>query len=118
MFDEEEYSEEKDIDNQDKNIFEKKNEKQEDEFKDEYLNIKHSVRPVEANDLEDINSVRNALEKTGDYKGVSDSFYERSFMDKPLEVSIRKFQKDNGLEEDGVLRPKGETEQSINEKQL
>lgn len=95
--------------------FEEKSEKQEEKIED-LLRLRHAVRPIEANDLNDINAVRNAMEKVGDYKGVSPAFYERSFMDKPLEESIRNYQKMNSLTVDGKLEPKGETETNINEK--
>ena len=81
---------------------------------EDLLCLNKAVRPLEPNNLNDINSVRTAMEKVGDYKGVSPAFYERSFMDKPLEQSIKSYQKKNGLEVDGILNPKGETEKSIN----
>lgn len=81
---------------------------------EDLLCLNKTVRPLEPNNLNDINSVRTAMEKVGDYKGVSPTFYERSFMDKPLEQSIKSYQKKNGLEVDGILDPKGETEKSIN----
>lgn len=81
---------------------------------DDFLHLNKTVRPLEPNNLDDINSVRSAMEKVGDYKGVSPAFYERSFMDKPLEQSIKSYQKKNGLKVDGILNPKGETEKSIN----
>ena len=81
---------------------------------DDLLCLNKTVRPLEPNNLNDINSVRAAMEKVGDYKGVSPTFYERSFMDKPLEKSIKSYQEKNGLEADGILNPKGETEKSIN----
>ena len=79
------------------------------------LNLEKAVRPLAPNNLDDINAVRGAMEKFGDYKGVPAGFYERSFMDKPLEQSIKNYQKENGLTVDGILNPKGETENSINQ---
>ncbi|MBQ8346579.1 MAG: hypothetical protein IJY17_03180 [Alphaproteobacteria bacterium] len=95
---------------------EKQSENKKEEQIDDFLKLRHTVRPMEANDLNDINAVRNAMEKIGTYKGVSPTFYERSFMDKPLEESIRSYQKMNNLTVDGRLEPKGETETNINKK--
>lgn len=86
-----------------------------DNGEENLLNLEKAVRPLAPNNLDDINAVRGAMEKVGDYKGVSAGFYERSFMDKPLEQSIKNYQKENGLTVDGVLNPKGETENSINQ---
>ncbi len=79
------------------------------------ISLEKTVRPVEVNNLNDINAVRNAMEQISDYKGDSPVFYERFFMDKPLEDSIKNYQKENGLKVDGILEPKGETENSLNQ---
>ena len=42
---------------------EKQSENKKEEQIDDFLKLRHTVRPMEANDLNDINAVRNAMEK-------------------------------------------------------
>ena len=58
---------------------------------------------------EDIRNIRMAYNKIG-YQAGDESF---GYTDTILERAIRHFQKDNGLKEDGIMHPKGETERIL-----
>lgn len=78
------------------------------------LSLRTRVVPLEANDRDDINSVRDVLQELGEYKGRPASHYEGFMMDSPMRSSIENFQKKNGLEVDGRILPGGETEAALN----
>lgn len=78
------------------------------------LALRSRVKPLEANNRDDINQVRDVMQELGYYRGAPVDHYDRFMMDKPLESSIRKYQKDRNLEVDGMLNPDGETQRSIN----
>ncbi len=65
-------------------------------------------------DPKDILSVKNKLKDLGYYKEPRWGITE--FSDNQMFDGIRKFQTDNRLHVDGVMKPKGETETKINEK--
>lgn len=64
-------------------------------------------------DINDIVPAKKALNELGYY---DNPFGIGDYVDDRLFDGIENFQKDNGLQVDGVMRPKGETENKINEK--
>ncbi len=78
------------------------------------LSLRTRVKPLEVNDLDDMNDVRSAMEELGEYGGRPASHYQGSEMELTLRESLRNFQKSKGLEVDGALLPGGETEREIN----
>jgi len=77
------------------------------ELKNEISSSSASVEPS------DILNVKTALEKVGSYEkpewGMTD------FTDNQMFDGIKKFQKDNGLKVDGIMKPDGETVSKLNE---
>jgi|GEM_PF-3157157 len=59
---------------------------------------------------EDVKNTRRGFASLGRYDGDT----ELEYIDQKLDRSIRTFQKDKGLKEDGIIHPKGETEKALN----
>lgn len=73
-------------------------------------------RPLATNvsaDLNDIINAKMALSRLGYYRQPPDGIF-RDWVDKEVFDAIRKFQKDNGLKVDRLIRPGGPTETAIN----
>ncbi len=67
--------------------------------------------PLARNRVDDVRRVETAIDRTGLLDrtpggGVFDSF---------LDIGIRNFQRKNGLKQDGLLKPKGPTEEMLNQ---
>jgi len=69
------------------------------------------------NEDEDVRQVRRGLEEAGYFnegeKEREDSGRELGIITRNLDAGIRRFQRDNGLKEDGYLKPGGETESAL-----
>lgn len=60
---------------------------------------------------EDIINTRKVFNRIEEESGGDESFV---LFDKKLDTTIRKFQKDNDLKQDGIMQPGGETERAVN----
>lgn len=74
------------------------------------LRLRAPVGPLARNRVDDVRGVETAIDRTGLLDrtpggGVFDSF---------LDIGIRNFQRKNDLKQDGLLKPKGPTEQMLN----
>ncbi len=80
-----------------------------------YLKLSKPVRPFYPNELQEINKVRACFQENGRYKGLPAGYYTPLYMDPPLINAVREYQKDRGLQCDGIINPGGETEQRLNQ---
>lgn len=79
------------------------------------LKLKREISETTANiNPDDVFSVKNKLKEMGYYK--MPEWGMTKFTDNQMFDGIRQFQKDNGLKIDGVIKPEGETENTINKK--
>ena len=78
-----------------------------------FFNVAKTISQNSNTDPNDVLNTKNALAQTGHYKvpdyGVTD------IPDMGMIDGIKKFQQDNGLKVDGVMKPKGPTESKIGE---
>lgn len=81
---------------------------------EEELKLRARIKPMETHNSDEIEHVRDIMGRLGEYDGRPTDHYEGSQMDLPLQQSIERFQKENGLEVDGTIYPGGETEGAIN----
>lgn len=79
------------------------------------LKLKKEISETTADiDPNDILCVKNKLKGLGYYK--EPEWGMTKFSDRQMFEGIRKFQSDNKLKVDGVMKPNGETELKLNEK--
>ena len=78
------------------------------------LKLRSRVKPFEANNWDDIDSVRTCMKTLGCYGGQPVEHVNKCMMDPQLRSSIEKKQKEYGLTIDGTLFPSGETERALN----
>ena len=78
------------------------------------LKLRSCVKPFEANNWDDIDSVRTCMKTLGCYGGQPVEHLNKCMMDQQLRSSIEKKQKEYGLTVDGTLFPSGETERALN----
>ena len=78
------------------------------------LKLRSRVKPFEANNWDDIDSVRTCMKTLGCYGGQPVEHLNKCMMDQQLRSSIEKKQKEYGLTVDGTLFPSGETERALN----
>lgn len=69
------------------------------------LNLKTTIGKGYPSEENDVKTLRSILKQIG-YDGGNPNF---GYTDPPLEQEIRKFQRQNNLKEDGIIRPNGET---------
>ncbi|MDV7340079.1 hypothetical protein RYZ26_10780 [Terasakiella sp. A23] len=78
----------------------------------DYLALKQPIGPSYNTDPDDVTQTKTALASSGHYQvpehGIS------PYPDTPLMDGIKSFQKENNLRIDGVMKPGGETEKTIN----
>lgn len=75
---------------------------------DDLLDIRGGIGRGEVNDREDIARLETLLAHTG-HRDLKSTSGPTGLFGSPQENAIRGFQKDQGLREDGILRPGGET---------
>lgn len=81
----------------------------------DFLKLKKEVSETTADiDPDDVLSLKNKLKGLGYYK--EPEWGITKFVDNEMFDGIRKFQKDNKLKNDGVIKPEGETESKVNER--
>jgi len=73
-------------------------------------NLTTTVGDNQNSDPQDVRKIRKKLNALGLTSGRE----EDGYIDKDLDNSIRVFQRDMGIKQDGVMKPNGETEQHIN----
>jgi hypothetical protein len=74
------------------------------------LSLSTSIGDGLTSRTDDVVATRKALKKIGYAAGEE----ERGYIDRDLDSSIRTYQKDNNLKEDGILHPGGPTERALN----
>lgn len=74
-----------------------------------YKKFKKAIGQNLDNDPEDIIKAEKALKDAGYFNGE----HSHGFITKELDDGIRKFQRENGLKQDGVMHPDGETERIL-----
>ena len=83
--------------------------------KNHSLKLSKPVRPFYPNELQEINKVRACFQENGRYKGLPAGYYTPAYIDPQLVNAIREYQKERGLQCDGIINPGGETEQRLNQ---
>ncbi|MAS87566.1 MAG: hypothetical protein CMH30_06280 [Micavibrio sp.] len=73
------------------------------------LNLKTTIGKGYPSEENDVKTLRSSLKQIG-YDGGNPNF---GYTDPPLEQEIRKFQRQNNLKEDGIIRPNGETAHAL-----
>ncbi len=66
------------------------------------------------NHEDDVLNVKRNLNKAGYFDGLHKDPEPHGFITREMDNGIKMFQKDNGLKVDGILRPHGETENTLN----
>lgn len=79
-----------------------------------FLNLKSGVGEGEENREEDVKSLSKSLSDLGDNEVQGDGWSKNGFVSKPLFDGVRRLQEKNDAKVDGIVRPKGETEQIVN----
>jgi len=74
------------------------------------IELKTPVGNNQPSDTEDVKQTRKTLNSLG----IDSGDIERGYIDRDLDGAIREFQKDMDLKQDGLIKPKGETEKAIN----
>ncbi len=80
-------------------------------FGDNLLGLSSTISPFNDTQPDDVIKIKSALAQTGHYQ-VPD-FGITPYPDTPMIDGIKKFQKDNGLKVDGVMKPQGPTEMAL-----
>ncbi len=79
------------------------------------VKLKSTIRPSGENEENDLLQVKDVFRETGYYQETPYAGQlNPKLMDIQLEEGIKSFQKDNQLNEDGILTPDGETVQALN----
>jgi biotin carboxyl carrier protein len=84
-----------------------------DNFENKRLRLKEDIRTDAPMDLKDILNAKIALNSLGYYK--APSWGITPYTDEALFLGIKSLQKANGLKVDGIIKPEGETETTMNE---
>ena len=80
-------------------------------FGDDLLGLSSTISPFNDTQPDDVIKTKSALAQTGHYQ-VPD-FGITPYPDRPMIDGIKKFQQDNGLKVDGVMKPQGPTETTL-----
>lgn len=80
-------------------------------FGNDLLGLSSTISPFNDTQPDDVIKTKSALAQTGHYQ-VPD-FGITPYPDTPMIDGIKKFQKDNGLKIDGVMKPQGPTETAL-----
>jgi hypothetical protein len=79
------------------------------------IKLKSTIRPFGENEENDLHQAKEIFRETGYYQEPPYAGQlNPKLMDIQLEEGIKSFQKDNRLNEDGILEPNGETVQALN----
>ncbi len=65
------------------------------------------------NGQEDVLAVKRRLNKVGYFDNLDQEPEPHGFITKEMDMGIRAFQKDKGLKVDGIILPRGETENAL-----
>lgn len=77
-----------------------------------WFRLKRSMATNVSADVQDIVNTKMALNRLGYYRRPSEGYFG-DWVDAELFNGIRRFQRDNGLTVDGIMRPGGPTEGTI-----
>ena len=80
------------------------------------LSLAAGVGEGEENREEDVKKLADSLSALGDEKVRDDGWSTSGFISKPLIEGVKRLQENSDAKNDGIVRPRGETEQIINNK--
>ncbi len=83
-------------------------------FGNDFLGLSSTISPFTDTQPDDVLKTKSALAQTGHYE-VPD-FGITPYPDTPMIEGIKKFQQDNGLKVDGVMKPQGPTETALGQR--
>lgn len=68
------------------------------------------------NDPADVRTTKSNLQKAGYFSADDKESTDNPFLTRKMDEGIKKFQKDNNLKIDGIMKPSGETERTLYER--
>lgn len=80
------------------------------------LKLRFRIKPLEANELADIEKLRHSLTELGVYKGRPAGHYAGYMMDLPMRSALEKLQEEFGYKKTGAIFPGDPLENRINER--